>query len=49
MQCWTVHLTARSFRKAGVMSVVLAGGLVCPGDAIRVTLPATPHRPLVPV
>ncbi len=36
-------------RKAGVMSVVLAGGLVCPGDAIGVTLPAAPHRPLAPV
>jgi MOSC domain-containing protein YiiM len=31
-------------RKAGVMSVVLAGGVVQPGDAIRVVLPAEPHR-----
>lgn len=31
-------------RKAGVMSVVLAGGVVKPGDAIRVVLPAEPHR-----
>ena len=36
-------------RKAGVMSVVLAGGVVRPGDAIRVALPAHPHQPLVPV
>ena len=36
-------------RKAGVMSVVLAGGEVRPGDAIAVELPAGPHRPLQPV
>ena len=33
-------------RKAGVMSVVLAGGVVRPGDPIRVELPPEPHRPL---
>ncbi len=33
-------------RKAGVMSVVLEGGVVGPGDAIRVALPAPPHRAL---
>jgi MOSC domain-containing protein YiiM len=33
-------------RKAGVMSVVLAGGEVRPGDPIRVELPPQPHRPL---
>lgn len=31
-------------RKAGVMSVVLTGGVVQPGDPIRVVLPAEPHR-----
>lgn len=31
-------------RKAGVMSVVLHGGAVRPGDAIRVELPPRPHR-----
>jgi len=36
-------------RKAGVMSIVLAGGEVRPGDVIRVTLPPRPHRPLAPV
>ena len=36
-------------RKAGIMSVVLKGGTVKPGDAIRVTLPPEPHRPLEPV
>lgn len=33
-------------RKAGIMSVVLAGGDVHPGDPIRVELPPGPHRPL---
>jgi MOSC domain-containing protein YiiM len=36
-------------RKAGVMGIVLAGGEVRTGDAIRVELPAGPHRPLSPV
>ena len=36
-------------RKAGVMSVVLAGGIVQPGDSITVELPAEPHLPLAPV
>ena len=33
-------------RKAGVMSIVLAGGEVKPGDSILVELPPQPHRPL---
>jgi MOSC domain-containing protein YiiM len=33
-------------RKAGIMSVVQAGGVVRPGDPITVELPAEPHRPL---
>ena len=36
-------------RKAGVMATVLAGGVVRPGDPIRVELPPEPHRPLEPV
>jgi MOSC domain-containing protein YiiM len=36
-------------RKAGVMSIVIAGGDVRPGDAIRVELPTLPHRTLEPV
>lgn len=36
-------------RKSGVMAVVLAGGPVQPGDAIRVEPPAGPSRPLEPV
>ncbi|WP_432118322.1 MOSC domain-containing protein [Streptomyces sp. bgisy032] len=33
-------------RKAGIMSVVREGGVVRPGDAIEVELPAGAHRPL---
>lgn len=36
-------------RKAGIMSVVLKGGQIRPGDAIEVTLPDGPHRKLEPV
>lgn len=36
----------RLVRKAGVMGVVIAGGPVAAGDAIAVTLPEGPHRPL---
>jgi MOSC domain-containing protein YiiM len=39
----------RVVRKAGIMSIVLAGGDVRPGDAIRVELPPEPHHPLKPV
>jgi len=36
-------------RKSGVMGIVLAGGVVQVGDAIRLELPPTPHCPLEPV
>lgn len=36
-------------RKAGIMAVVVTGGDVRAGDAIRVDLPAPPHRRLEPV
>ncbi len=36
-------------RKAGVMSIVVAGGVVRPSDAIGVELPGGPHRALEPV
>ena len=39
----------RPIRKAGIMAVVERGGDVFPGDAIAVTLPPQPHRPLEPV
>ncbi|MFB4419619.1 MOSC domain-containing protein [Streptomyces sp. QL37] len=33
-------------RKAGIMGVVRAGGIVRPGDAVEAELPVGPHRPL---
>jgi MOSC domain-containing protein YiiM len=36
-------------RKAGVMAVVVQGGLVRPGEAIQIEWPQGPHRPLAPV
>jgi MOSC domain-containing protein YiiM len=36
-------------RRGGIMGIVLAGGEICPGDPITVTLPAEPHRALEPV
>lgn len=33
-------------RKAGVMSIVIAGGVVSPGDPIEIELPPLPHQPL---
>ena len=36
-------------RKAGVMAVVIEGGIVRAGDGIGVELPAAPHQPLKPV
>ena len=36
-------------RKAGIMSIVIAGGDVRPGDTIGVELPKAAHRPLEPV
>ena len=36
-------------RKSGIMGVVLEGGEVKPGDAIRVELPPVPHKPLAVV
>ena len=36
-------------RKAGVMAIVVEGGEVSPGAAVKIELPAEPHRPLEPV
>jgi MOSC domain-containing protein YiiM len=33
-------------RRAGIMSVVVRGGVVRPGDPVEVELPDGPHRPL---
>jgi MOSC domain-containing protein YiiM len=34
-------------RKAGVMSIVICGGDVYPGDPIVIELPPLPHSPLI--
>jgi MOSC domain-containing protein YiiM len=39
----------RPVRKAGIMGVVLAGGVVCANDIIEVTFPEGPFEPLEPV
>jgi MOSC domain-containing protein YiiM len=36
-------------RKAGVMGIVIVGGIVRPGDEIWIELPKRGHRPLEPV
>ena len=36
-------------RRAGVMGIVLTGGIVSPGDSIAVELPPKPHQQLEPV
>jgi len=38
-----------TIRRAGVMSVVLQGGVVRPDDSITVELPAGPHEKLAPI
>lgn len=42
----TTDESGEPVRRAGVMSVVLAGGVVRPGDMITIHLPPTPHQPL---
>lgn len=41
--------TGGLIRKAGVMAIVVSGGVVRGGDPILVTLPEAPHRALQPV
>jgi MOSC domain-containing protein YiiM len=36
-------------RKAGIMAIVLSGGVVREGDSIRVELPRPPHQALLPI
>ncbi|MCQ4121610.1 MOSC domain-containing protein [Rhodococcus tibetensis] len=43
------HPKGTIVRKTGIMSIVLEGGEVRPGDSISIELPPEPHRPLVPV
>jgi MOSC domain-containing protein YiiM len=46
---WAVGEDGRRFRRAGVMGVVHAGGVVRSGDPLGVVLPPEPHTPLPPV
>jgi MOSC domain-containing protein YiiM len=41
--------TGKRTRRAGIMSVVLTGGVIHPDDLIRIELPPEPHQPLGPV
>ncbi|MDV3296534.1 MAG: MOSC domain-containing protein [Brachybacterium paraconglomeratum] len=46
---WVVNEAGTRRRRAGVMAVVVAGGVVRPGDPLTVVLPLEPHRELPPV
>lgn len=46
---WGVDEAGRRVRKAGVMGVVVSGGVVRPGDPLTVVLPPQPRSPLGPV
>jgi MOSC domain-containing protein YiiM len=48
-QLWTRDATGRRRRRAGVMGVVVTGGVVRAGDPLSVVLPPTPHTALPPV
>lgn len=48
-QLWEVDEQGRRHRKAGVMGVVVTGGVVRSGDPLTVVLPSGPHTPLQPV
>jgi MOSC domain-containing protein YiiM len=48
-ECLDKDSDGNLIRKAGVMGVVIAGGEIRPGDAIRVELPAGPHVKLVAI
>ena len=47
--CVSKDADGNIIRKAGVMSIVLVGGEVFPGDLIQIEYPAQPHQPLQPV
>jgi MOSC domain-containing protein YiiM len=48
-ECLDKDADGNLIRKAGVMGVVIAGGEIRPGDAIRVELPAGSHVKLVAI
>ncbi len=41
--------TGQKSRRAGIMSIVITGGIIHPDDIIVVLLPPEPHQPLSPV
>lgn len=41
--------TGELVRKAGVMTIVIAGGIISPNDPIVIELPSGEHSPLQPV
>lgn len=47
--CVAKDAEGKIIRKAGVMSIVLVGGEVFPGDPIQIEYPSEPHQPLQPV
>lgn len=47
--CIARSVSGELVRKAGIMGIVVAGGIVRPGDAITVHLPDGPPQPLYPV
>jgi MOSC domain-containing protein YiiM len=47
--CLNKDADGNLIRRAGTMAIVLTGGEVRKGDAIRVELPKEPHQPLPPV
>jgi MOSC domain-containing protein YiiM len=45
-QCLPKDADGTTQRRAGVMSIVIHGGIVRCGDAIEISLPPLPHQPL---
>jgi MOSC domain-containing protein YiiM len=47
--CLAMDEDGNVIRKAGIMSIVLIGGDVFPGDSVHVEYPPKPYQPLQPV
>jgi MOSC domain-containing protein YiiM len=47
--CFMGNQGDRVIPTAGIMGIVVRGGLVSPGDAIEIDRPDEPHHPLLPV
>jgi MOSC domain-containing protein YiiM len=44
--CMTHNADGKNTARAGIMAIVLQGGLITPGDIIQITLPPQPQTPL---